>query len=162
VTEKAQDIIKALELTPLSVEGGYFNEIYRSPLKNENGDSFGTSIYYMLTENDISKWHKVSKDEIWYYHAGLPAIQLLLYPDGNWEERIIGPDIAKGHLPQSVIPAGVWQAAVLSGSASGSWGLFGAAVFPGFEYKDFESGEGGSLSLEFPSAKDRMKELGLL
>lgn len=157
----AQDIIKSLKLTPLSIEGGYFREIYRSDKKLENGDSYGTSIYYLLTDNDVSKWHKVSKDEIWHYHAGSPAIQLLLYPDGNWEERVIGADIPNGHIPQSVIPAGVWQAAVLFDRSPGSWGLFGATVFPGFEYRDFEAGEGKDLCREFPSAEKRIKQLGL-
>ncbi len=157
----ANEVIEKLKLAPLAVEGGHFCETYRSEKKLENGDCLGTSICYLLKSSEISRWHKVSKDEIWHYHAGSPAIQMLLYPDGSWKEIIIGADIAGGHLPQSLIPAGVWQAAVLMDNSINSWGLFGATVFPGFEYKDYTEGKGSDLAKKFPSAEKRMKELGL-
>jgi predicted cupin superfamily sugar epimerase len=160
----AQGIIKALNLVPLAVEGGFFRETYRSEALAATPEqrSLGTAIYYLMTSKDISRWHKVASDEIWMYHAGSSAIQLLLFADGRWEERVIGPDIASGHVPQSVIPAGTWQAAVLADRSGVAWGLFGAVVFPGFEYEDFNGGEGRLLAVEFPSAESRMRELGLL
>ena len=87
---------------------------------------------------------------------------MLLFPDGKWEDTIIGADLENGQRPQSVIPAGTWQAAGLLDRSPESWGLFGAAVFPGFEYKDFMEGEGSVLAKEFPSAAKRMDELGIL
>jgi uncharacterized protein len=135
---RAEEIIDLLKLQPLTVEGGFFNETYRSKLLvNDKQRCCGTSIYYLMTCRDISAWHKVTSDEIWAYHGGSPAVQFLIFPDGSMEKRIIGNDFKNGHLPQSVIPAGVWQAAVLLDQADNAWGLFGAAVFPGFEYDDF-------------------------
>jgi len=155
-------IIRSLELTPLSVEGGYFHEIYRSGISASiPGHCCGTSIYYMLRGNDVSAWHMVQSDEIWYYHGGSPAVQLLLFADGHTEERVIGVDLADGQRPQSVIPAGTWQAAVLQYRGEESWGLFGAAVFPGFEYADFIPGNGADLAMKFPTMASRMRELGL-
>jgi predicted cupin superfamily sugar epimerase len=159
----SEDVITLLNLEPLTVEGGYFNETYRSQIKAADGShTCGTCIYYLLKGKDISDWHKVESDEIWLYHAGTPAIQLLLYPDGTWEERIIGPDLSAGQRPQSIIPAGTWQAAALLDRNPAEWGLFGAAVFPAFEYADFTAQKGSVLAEKYSSATPRMTELGLL
>ena len=159
-----QQVIDSLELEPLNVECGFFNEIYRSTDNisvSGRERCLGTSIYYMLDNASISDWHRVANDEIWYYHAGSPAVQLLLYPDGSWQELVIGSDLINGQRPQSVIPAGTWQAAVLLDRSDHSWGLFGASVFPGFEYEDFELGKGNELAQLFPDVAVRMRELGL-
>ena len=147
----ADGIIEKLKLVPLPLEGGFFNEIYRSSTMISSGECCGTSIYYLLRGKGISDWHMVSKDEIWYYHAGSSAIQMLLFSDGTCEERTIGSDVMNGHVPQSVIPAGTWQSARLSFNDESSWGLFGAAVFPGFEYKDYYSSDTEKLCAVFPA-----------
>jgi predicted cupin superfamily sugar epimerase len=136
---RAKEVIELLGLEPLTVEGGFFKEVYRSGVMAADGQRCsGTSIYYLMTEKDVSAWHKVESDEIWAYHGGIPAVQMLVFPDGKFEKRIIGNDLEKGHVPQSIIPAGTWQAATLiEQSDEELWGLFGAAVFPGFEYGDF-------------------------
>ena len=158
----ADKIIEKLNLRTLTVEGGFFHEVYRSTVRLADGKhSCGTCIYYLMKANDYSNWHKVSGDEIWLYHTGIPAIQMLLFPDGSWAERIIGPDIIAGQVPQSLIPAGTWQAAALVSRKPADWGLFGAAVFPSFEYADFTVGRGPELAQAYPEAAGRMKALGL-
>ncbi|MDD5699283.1 MAG: cupin domain-containing protein [Victivallaceae bacterium] len=148
---QAQEIIASLRLQPLAVEGGFFRELYRSGIVlKDRRRCCGTSIYYLLQAGAVSAWHKVAGDEIWYYHSGSPAVQLLIHPDGTPEKRIIGADIRRGQLPQSVIPAGTWQAAVLLEPGKDSWGLFGAAVFPGFEYADFTSTTVEQMTAAFP------------
>ena len=156
------EVIANLQLTPLSMEGGYFREIYRSGTAAADGKCCGTCIYYLLDGPGQSAWHRVAADEIWLYHAGTAAIQLLLFPDGHWEERHIGAELTAGERPQSLIPAGVWQAAVLQRRTPADWGLFGAAVFPGFDYADFMPGNGGELCRAYPDAAARMRELGLV
>jgi uncharacterized protein len=162
-TLTADEIITSLELQPLEIEGGFFRETYRAPVaaRTDPPRVCATLIYYMLRGQGRSAWHKVASDEIWLYHAGTPAIQLLLFPDGHWEERHIGPDMLAGETPQSLIPAGTWQAAVLADSAQDSWGLFGALVAPGFEYADFTSSDAPALMRAYPSALARMQALGL-
>lgn len=157
MSDTASEIIEKLKLAPLPLEGGFFNEIYRSTMSVGNGDCCGTSIYYLLRSNGLSDWHMVTKDEIWYYHAGIPAVQMLIFADGRSEERIIGPDVLNGHSPQSVIPAGTWQSAKLLSRTESDWGLFGAAVFPGFEFKDYNAGDAGKLCGLFPSCSERIK-----
>ncbi|MDD3119382.1 MAG: cupin domain-containing protein [Victivallales bacterium] len=159
---KIQNVIAALQLTPLPLEGGYFREIYRSHHAAASpGKCCGTCIYYLLDGPGQSAWHRVAADEIWLYHAGTAAIQVLLFPDGHWEERRIGSNLLAGERPQSLIPAGVWQAAVLQSRTPADWGLFGAAVFPGFEYDDFTAGSGKELCRSHPDAAIRIRELGL-
>jgi predicted cupin superfamily sugar epimerase len=156
------EVCSALNLRPMVVEGGYFNEIYRSSIPSTQPDRCcGTSIYYALTASDISRWHVVTSDEIWFYHAGSPALQILLYPGGKFEKRIIGGDVVKGQVPQSIIPAGVWQAALLVDRSEGSWGLFGAAVFPGFDYRDYTEKTFADLSAEWPDAVEEVRASGL-
>jgi len=151
----AAETISALGLEPLTVEGGLFKEVYRSKIMTESKNrTCGTSIYYLMTARDISSLHKVTSDEIWYYHGGSPAIQILIYPDGSMEKRLIGLDLKAGQVPQSLIPANTWQAAVLLDKNEGSWGLFGASVFPGFEYEDFTAASIEKMIKEFPHLKE--------
>ena len=114
--QNADEIIKALEMQRHSREGGYFRETFRSIVKTEATKQrrAGTSILYLLKGTEVSRWHQVRSDEIWMYHAGSTARQILLFPDGSWTERIIGPDILSGEMPQSLIPAWTWQATALT------------------------------------------------
>lgn len=159
----ADEIIQALDMKVLSVEGGYFRETYRSIAKTEatRQRKAGTSILYLMKGMDISRWHLVKSDEIWMYHAGSPALQMLLFPDGSWCERMVGPDVLAGEMPQSLIPAWTWQAAVLRDRTEDSWGLFGAVVVPGFEYEDFKEGNVAELLKKYPEAEPRIRETGL-
>jgi len=153
----ALETINALGLEPLTIEGGFFKEIYRSKTMTEKQNrTCGTSIYYLMTARDISTWHKVDSDEIWYYHGGSPALQLLIHPDGTMEKRLIGLDLKAGQVPQSLIPANTWQAAILLDKSEESWGLFGATVFPGFEYKDFTGATVEEMIEKFPHLKETL------
>ena len=146
--DNVRTIIKKLQLETLEIEGGFFRESYRS--------SYGTSIYYLLKNPQVSCWHQLKSDEIWYYHTGSPAIQMLIFPDGSSNTRIIGPDIAQGQNPQSLIPANTWQAARLLSPDNGIYGLFGAAVFPAFEYHDFSAATAVELSEKYPELKENI------
>ncbi len=153
-------IIEKLKLKPLTIEGGLFREIYRSNLKIEKLErTCGTSIYYLLRANEISKWHKVASDEIWYYHAGISAVQLLIFSDEHIEKRIIGGNVIAGEIPQSFIPAGTWQAAMLIFNEINDFGLFGAAVFPSFEYSDFTDATMHEIYELFPLHMEKIKEI---
>ena len=147
----AKQVINELKLIPLSIEGGHFHEIYRGV--------HGTSIYYLLRHGERSKWHRVKSDEIWYYHAGVPALQLIIHPNGRLEKTVIGPNVAKGERPQSLIPGGAWQTAIPLSSSRREWGLFGAAVFPAFEYEDFTGAEDAEIEAGFPSLTGELRHL---
>ncbi|MDD3468496.1 MAG: cupin domain-containing protein [Thermoguttaceae bacterium] len=154
---RAEEIIERLGLTPHSEEGGFFREIYRCSQKAEDGRTCGTSIYYLLRRQDRSKWHRVASDEIWLYHAGASILQHIIAPDGRLTTVVIGGDVTRGEFPQSVIPAGYWQTAILNPHSTGDWGLVGATVFPGFEYEDFIGAEDEEICRMFPQLAARLK-----
>ena len=131
------ELIAALNLEPHPLEGGYFARTYESEI------SFGmgaeerrllTSIYYLLTsDNSIGYMHRNRSDIIHYYHMGEPANYILISPDGEVLEKILGPDINNGEQLQLVVPGGYWKASELR---SGDYSLISEAVSPGFMYSD--------------------------
>ncbi len=152
-----------LDLRPLPAEGGFYSETYRSGIVlGVGGKSCGTCIYYFLQGNDRSAWHRLKSDEIWFYHAGSAAIQLLLFPDGRFEERHIGVNFECKERPQGIIPAGTWQTTFLKGGYHDSWGLFSTVVCPGFEFSDYEAGKSEDLVKEWPAARKKMEAFGML
>ena len=50
-------------------EGGWFSESYTSPFDNGTRAFMG-SIYFLLEGHDISHFHQIDCDEIWYHHEG--------------------------------------------------------------------------------------------
>ena len=132
--KRSSEIINKFKLS-LHPEGGWFREIIRSEnlVTRNDGQKRNniTSIYYLLCENERSKWHRVnSSDEIWIYLQGAP-LNLYFLDDNNKELRKIRLD---SNNPIEMIPSGYCQAA----SIFGEFTLISCCVGPGFEFKDFE------------------------
>jgi uncharacterized protein len=153
----AEKLKSLLNLVPLSIEGGYFNETYRSsdmiPQECLQGRYSGsrtvaTAIYYLLEPNTFSELHRVASDEIFHFYLGDPVEMLQLWPDGSDKRVLIGSDLEEGMNPQLVVPQGVWQGAMLV--AGGEFALLGCTVSPGFEYADYESGSRNHLIEAYP------------
>ncbi len=162
----AQEIIHRLQLLPLTIEGGYFRETYRSPLRHgphalppEYGGerNASTAIYYLLTPDTFSAIHRVKSDEVFHFYAGDPVEMLQLWPDGEASVVTIGNDLAAGQLPQLVVPGGVWQGCRLK--SGGRWALMGCTVAPGFDYADFEDGRRDVLLRDCPAQADLVTAL---
>lgn len=162
----ARQIIERLGLTPLTIEGGYFRETYRAPLTiSANaipaayaGDrNASTCIYYLLTPETFSAIHRVKSDEIFHFYAGDAVEMLQLWPNGEAKVITIHNDLAAGHEPQHVVPAGVWQGCRLI--PGGSWALMGCTVAPGFDYVDFELADRDALSAQHPEHSDLIAAL---
>jgi predicted cupin superfamily sugar epimerase len=153
----AQQIIDRLHLVPLTIEGGYFRETYRSTLTlpvgalpaTYGGDRHvSTAIYYLLTPDTFSAIHRVKSDEVFHFYAGDAVEMLQLWPDGSGKTLFIGNDLAAGHAPQVVVPADVWQGCRLA--PGGRWALMGCTVAPGFEYADYQAGKREELTAAYP------------
>jgi predicted cupin superfamily sugar epimerase len=126
------DVILRLRLEP-HPEGGWYREIWRGP--DIAGRACGTSIYFLLSANSPTRWHKVDATEIFHFHAGAPVrLSLASSLDGPRQDYRLGMDIAAGDEPQCVVPKGTWQSA----EALGNWSLLGCAVTPGFMFEGFE------------------------
>ncbi len=127
----AEEVIRQLSLAP-HPEGGFYRETFRDTARGERAAS--TAIYYLLPQEEISRWHRVDAAEIWHFYAGAP-LELSLSEDGRKASRQrLGNDLAAGERPQLVAPAGWWQSA----KSLGAWTLVGCTVAPGFEFSHFE------------------------
>jgi uncharacterized protein len=131
VARTAGQIVELLELHP-HPEGGFYRETWLGPMVG--GRASGTSIYYLLTESESSRWHRIDAAEIWHHYAGA-ALELSTWTDGRAvEQRVLGSDLASGDRPQLVVPPDAWQSA----RSLGPWTLVGCTVSPGFEFDRFE------------------------
>ena len=128
----ARDVIRMLDLQP-HPEGGHFRETFRDA--RTHGDrSHGTAIYFLLAEDEVSRWHRVDASEIWHWYAGAPLALRIAAPDAAATEIILGADLRANERPQAVVPPNHWQSA----SSLGPWTLVGCTVAPGFEFAHFE------------------------
>jgi len=135
---RASRLIEHLGLAP-HPEGGYYRQIYRSPTSVQPADSRPvrpslTTIYFLLANGDVSRWHRVASDEVWHYYEGDPLE--LVDADGDFLEitRHVLGRVEEVREPVRVIPAGHWQAA----RSTGAYTLVGCTVAPGFDFADFE------------------------
>jgi len=159
-----QQIIDKLQLNK-HPEGGYFKETYRSeeyvkkedlPDRYRGKRNFYTSIYFMLTKNDISKFHRIKSDEIWHFYQGDPLDIFVIRENGVLDVRKLGNYLLNGESPQILIEKNHWFAAKISGS---NYSLLGCSVSPGFEFEDFELAERGELIQQYPHLKETITRL---
>ncbi|RMI12862.1 MAG: cupin domain-containing protein [Calditrichaeota bacterium] len=147
-------------------EGGYFREIYRSgeripgealPERFSGSRPFCTSIYFLITGEDFSRFHRLQADEIWHLYAGSSLTIYAINPQGILSQILLGEDIEAGEVFQAVVPAGSWFAA--RPNDPGGYSLVGCTVAPGFEYGDFELGNREALIRQFPQHSRLIEEL---
>jgi uncharacterized protein len=134
---RAAALIERLRLAP-HPEGGHFAEVFRSgtqvqPLDGRPRRTAVTTIYFLLRAGEVSRWHRVSSDEVWHFYEGAP-LELWLADAAlsRVERQLLGP-LGQGTEPVRVAPSGAWQAA----RPTGEYTLVGCSVGPGFDFDDF-------------------------
>lgn len=133
----AREVIEFLQLEP-HPEGGHFRETFRDePLEGNRAAS--TAIYYLLSEGEISHWHRVDAVEVWHWYAGAPLELRIAPPKGVATDSVLGAGLQTGQRPQGVVPRSYWQSA----RSLGKWTLVGCTVAPGFEFSGFEMAPDG-------------------
>ncbi len=161
---KIEKIIKKLGLKP-HPEGGYFKETYRSKgeIKENSLPSdfcskrnYSTCIYFLLTSETFSAFHKIKQDEIWHFYDGSPIELHIISPEGGHSKHIIGRDFSKGEVPQFVVPNNHFFAAKLLNDYD--YSLVGCTVSPGFEFGDFELPSKKELIAKFPEHSSIISE----
>lgn len=162
--EDLKNIIKKLNLKP-HPEGGYFKETYRSKgiINPESLDisftsnrNYSTCIYFLLTSDTFSAFHKIKQDEIWHFYKGSPIILHTISEQGKHQEYHIGNDFSKNQVPQLVVPAGyLFAAKTLSNN---NYSLVGCTVSPGFDFEDFELPKRKELIAKFPQHENLIKQ----
>lgn len=156
---KVDDLIEALGLEPLPVEGGLYRQTYVSdehqpagalPERYREDKPFSTLIYYLLTDDSdsFSALHRLPTDEVYHFYLGDPVELLQLFPDGRSERVILGHGVTHGERVQHVAPRGVWQGSRLI--RGGRFALMGTSMAPGFTQSDYEGGERDALIARYP------------
>lgn len=136
-----QGIIEKLQLEP-HPEGGYYRQLYGNDSTSQKEIS---TIYYMLTDGDMSAFHRLHRvTEIWYYHAGEPLNLYVIDTEGNVVVHNLSPDSEM----QVVILPGQWFAAEIPSKKG--FCLVGCAVAPAFSFEYFELAQKDSLLQQFP------------
>ncbi len=157
---RIKEIINELNLMP-HPEGGYFIETYRSDgtikedslNKTYNGErNYSTCIYFLLTSNTFSAFHKIRQDEIWHFYEGSPIELFTISVNGNLSKHIIGLDLKNGQKPQLIVPGNHWFAASVLNKDS--YALVGCTVSPGFDFEDFVLGTKKELVEKFPQHEE--------
>lgn len=162
---EAQFWIDQLGLIP-HPEGGFYRETYRSPEsipkeglpdRYPGPRAYQTAIYFLLPSGQTSALHWMASDELWFFHAGGPALIHCL--DDSREHRTIriGPDPRNGEVLQARVPAAVWFGA--EPVHSEGYTLASCTVAPGFEFEDFHLGGRRELLERFPQHADLIRRL---
>lgn len=163
LTALARHWVKSLNMSA-HPEGGYYAEVYRSNglisaealPEHAGARNFLTSIYFMLSPGDVSRFHRLKSDEIWYYHAGSSLTLYSISGKGACEARQLGPDLIAGESLQLIVPAGSWFGAVPNGPEAV---LVSCAVAPGFDFADFEMASRKDLQQQFPQHASIIEKL---
>lgn len=162
----ADDLIRALDLQPHPMEGGYFRETYRCADAHAPGSlpapfagprSLSTAIYYLLTPRTFSAMHRLPGDELFHFYFGSVVRMLQLWPDGSARTVMIGSDVLRGQQPQVIVPGGVWQGCCLE--PGGEVALLGTTMAPGFDYQDYETGRRDQLVSQYPEQAEMIRRL---
>lgn len=161
---KVDYYVEKLQMLP-HPEGGWYKETYRSELSISkeclgvfDGDrSSATGIYFLLTKENFSAFHRIKSDEMWHFYAGDGLVIHEISNSGNYTEHKLGLELDNGEHPQLVIAANSWFASEVQ--PDGNWCLVGCTVSPGFDFRDFELAERKSLIQEYPSQKDLINRL---
>lgn len=158
---RAAELIRLLGLEP-HPEGGHYREVFRSasavkPQDDRDMRSALTTIYFLLTERAVSRWHEVRSDEVWHLYEGGPLELLDLdLTAGRVDAYRLGVASGNEVRPVHTIEAGHWQAA----RSLGPYALMGCTVGPGFDFADFRlmSDDSDASSI----VRDRWPELASL
>lgn len=155
----AQYWITNLGLSP-HPEGGYYKSTFQSDAiisSNGNQRKLFTSIYFLLQSHDISHFHRLKSDELWYYHGGSPLTIHMIDESGEYKEIYLGLNLENGEVPQVLVPKNtIFGSSVM---AEETFSLVGCMVSPGFDFEDFELFNQEELLKEYPQHEQIIRKM---
>lgn len=142
--------IEKLALEP-HPEGGYYKSSFTA---DESIEAFGTTrklytnIYFLLKSGEVSHFHRLKSDEVWYYHGGSSLIIHIIDEDGDYRELKLGLNLEAGEQPQAIVRKNsIFGSSVIEDD---SFSLVGCMVSPGFDFADFELFTQQELLMQYP------------
>ncbi|WP_299245516.1 cupin domain-containing protein [uncultured Aquimarina sp.] len=154
--KKVEEIVTRLSMKP-HPEGGFYKETYRSddiiPKEVFNGKFSGdrnccTGIFFLLTSENFSAFHRIKQDEMWHFYGGNSLYVHVITPEGVYTRHAVGMKLDQGETPQLVVPAGCWFASSVKDIEG--YSFVGCTVSPGFDFADFELASRDILVNQYP------------
>ncbi|CDR28979.1 cupin domain-containing protein [Staphylococcus schweitzeri] len=139
-------------------EGGFYKETIREVTTNEQRAPF-SSIYFLLTDDNISHFHRIDADEVWYYHAGSSLTIHMIDKKGQYKAVTLGADIKNGDVLQYVVPKGTIFASSIE--SENTYSLVGCMCQPSFEFEHFELFTQSELLNQFPHLESVIEKYAL-
>lgn len=151
--DQARRYIERWDMEP-HPEGGYFCRSYESDLTLSGTDlpdrfsgerRAGSSILYLLTASEPSRFHRLSADEMWHFYEGDPVTIHMLSEAGHQTEKLGSPTDST-LTPQLMIPHNTWFGA----EVETGYALVGCTVWPEFRFDDYREASASELRTSFP------------
>ncbi|MBQ7455305.1 MAG: cupin domain-containing protein [Clostridia bacterium] len=114
-------------------EGGWFSEVYVCPF-TANGRPLAGSIYFLLDRGEISHFHQIDCDELWYGHEGC-GLRVTVIENGLVRRLLLGGDTEAGQRAMALLPAGSIFAA--ENLDPNGYSFLSCATAPAFRYEGF-------------------------
>ncbi|SEG48739.1 cupin domain-containing protein [Algoriphagus boritolerans] len=155
---RIEELVNSLKMTP-HPEGGFYAETYRaaSEIATENGlRQLATSIFFLLRSEDVSHFHRIKSDELWFWHEGNPLSVHILGKNGH-EILKLGPMDGNGTLPQHLVAANTIFGSCVD--EADTYALVSCVVAPGFDFRDFELFKAEDLLPDYPEAEEIIRKL---
>ena len=134
-------------------EGGWFAEVYTSPSSPGVRPAAG-SIYFLLDEAEISHFHRIDCDEIWYYHEGC-GLKITVLENGGMEEILLGMET--GQRAMALIRQGALFAA--ENLHKDGYTFLSCATTPAFRYEGFHLASRREIRALYPDAAEKVLAL---
>ena len=156
---RVREIVKTLNMAT-HPEGGWFVEVYTAPKTYQSKVGIrplAGSIYFLLNEKEVSRFHQLDCEEVWYFHEGCGIRLYLLEEDGSVKQALLGQDLAHGQRPMVIIPAGKIFAA--ENINPGRYTLISCMTTPKFKYQGWRLVGQAELLKRSPQQQALIKRL---
>ena len=153
-----QELIEKYQLLT-HPEGGFYRETYRSEAttQTKNGQrNMMTAIYFLLTSENVSRFHVIKSDELWFHHEGNDVTVHVLDEDG-YKKLQLGRSHSDSSYQHLVEAGKIFGSTVES---QNGYALVSCVVAPGFDFSDFELCDKTSLLKKYPEQHEIIEQLG--
>ena len=154
-TTRVQQLIETLKLAP-HPEGGWYRETYRASPETSDSRPASTCIYFLLSSETRSKFHRIDADEGWHHYEG-DTVRVHLLSGREHTHLDVGP-LCPSAEPQAMVPAGLWFGAEVLPGPHG-YALVGCTVAPAFDFNRFELADPDQLIKSMPEHRELIERI---
>ncbi len=145
------DILKEIYKLEAHPEGGWFAEVYTAPFEKD-GRALAGSIYFLLDAGEVSQFHQIDCEELWFYHEGC-GVRITVLHDGKTEAYTLGPDCEHGQRAMIAVPKdAIFSAENLTPDG---FTFVSCVTAPKFRYEGFRLVGSEELREKYPEALRR-------